>query len=192
MRRPIPGGYTKHTGGYIMGLIGRKIVADAGLDLDKLLAMLNKAYSDEWLAYYQYWVGAQVACGAAAPTLISELEEHANEELEHAKKLARRIIELGGTPVLSPEDWYKQSTCGYMAPNQPDAAVLLKQNVQGERCAIEVYNHLLNYIQGKDLLTAHILRQILEDEVEHEQDLEDLAKDFQIKLPTLACNCKKK
>lgn len=174
-----------------MGKIGRQIVSKAGLDVDELISLLNKAYSDEWLAYYQYWIGAQVATGIMASTLIPELEEHANEELEHAKKLAKRIIELGGTPVLSPEEWYQQSTCGYLTPKDGDASVLLKQNMQGERCAIEVYNRLLFLVKDKDLLTAHLIRQILEDEVEHEQDLENLAHDFQITLPLddKKCSC---
>lgn len=43
-----------------MGTKGKAIV---GTDVKKLLDMLNKAYADEWLAYYQYWVGSKVACG---------------------------------------------------------------------------------------------------------------------------------
>jgi len=177
-----------------MGMIGRKIVSKAGLNVDKLLELLNKAYSDEWLAYYQYWVGAQVASGVMATSLIPELEEHANEELDHAKKLAKRIIELGGTPVLSPEEWYQQSTCGFLTPKDADADILLKQNLQGERCAIGVYNKLLCLVKDKDLLTAHIIRQILQDEVEHEQELEDLARDFKVALPTCdnTCGCEQK
>ncbi len=173
-----------------MGMIGKEIVSKSGLDVTELLSMLNKAYSDEWLAYYQYWVGAQVAAGPLAPDLIPELEEHADEELKHAKKLAKRIIELGGTPVLSPEDWYKESTCGYLVPANPQAETLLKQNLQGERCAIEVYNKILFKVKDKDLLTAHLIRQILEDEVEHEQELEDLGHAFDIKLPGCRSSCK--
>ncbi len=30
---------------------------------DELLDILNVAFSEEWLAYYQYWIGAQVAKG---------------------------------------------------------------------------------------------------------------------------------
>lgn len=176
-----------------MGMTGRKIVEQAGLDVRELIHKLNQAFSDEWLAYYQYWAGAQVASGIMAPVLRPELEEHAAEELDHAKKLAKRIIELGGTPVISPEGWYQESTCGYLVPKDADAGVLLKQNLQGERCAIEVYNKLLKYVFNKDMITAHIIRQILQDEVEHEQELEDLGNDYQIVLPKLsACSCKKK
>ncbi|MCQ2409971.1 MAG: ferritin-like domain-containing protein [Elusimicrobiaceae bacterium] len=173
-------------------MTGRKIVAQAGLDVEEVIQLLNQAFSDEWLAYYQYWAGAQVASGLMAPSLRPELEEHANEELDHAKKLAKRIIELGGTPVLSPEEWYKQSTCGYLVPKNHDAANVLKQNLQGERCAIEVYNKLLKKVLNKDMITSHLIRQILQEEIEHEQELEDLGNDFQLVLPSMACGCKKK
>ena len=170
-----------------MGMKGREIVQRAGLDVQALVTALNKAYCDEWLAYYQYWVGAQVATGVLAPKLIEEMEEHAAEELNHAKKLSKRIIELGGTPVLSPQDWYKESTCGYLVPEDEDSKAILAQNLQGERCAIEVYNKLLEMVKDKDLLTAHVLRKILQDEVEHEQDLEDIGLDM--KYITADCGC---
>ena len=157
-----------------MGKKGIEIVKRSGLDVAALVKELNSAYCDEWLAYYQYWIGAKVAEGKLAHVLAAELAEHAGEELEHAEKLAKRIIELGGTPVISPELWLQESTCGFLAPKDPDAKVLLEQNIQGERCAIEVYHKLLEMVQGKDLITEHLVREILEDEVEHEQDLEDL------------------
>ena len=173
-----------------MGMKGREIVERAGVDVDGLIEMLNKAYSDEWLAYYQYWVGAKVVTGVAAPKLIAEMEEHATEELDHAEKLAKRIIELGGTPILSPAAWYKETTCGYLVPEKPESKFILAQNLQGERCAIEVYNKILDVVKGKDPITHHLLRKILEEEVEHEQDLEDIGLD--IKDLAATCSCQKK
>jgi bacterioferritin len=38
-----------------MGTKGKEIVK---LDAGNLINLLNKAFADEWLAYYQYWVGA--------------------------------------------------------------------------------------------------------------------------------------
>ncbi len=157
-----------------MGLKAKELVTRAGLDVDTLTAELNRAYCDEWLAYYQYWIGAKVAAGKMAHLIAGELAEHAGEELEHAEKLAKRIIQLGGTPAISPDLWLKESTWEYLAPTNPDAVTLLKQNIQGERCAIEVYQKLLDMVKGKDLITEHLVREILEDELEHEQDLEDL------------------
>ncbi len=157
-----------------MGMKAQELVVRAGLDLNALLKELNSAYCDEWLAYYQYWIGAKVAEGKMANLIAGELQEHAGEELAHAEKLAQRIIELGGTPAISPDLWLKESVCGYLAPKDPNALTLLKQNIQGERCAIEVYHKLLAMVAGKDPITEHLVREILEDELEHEQDLEDL------------------
>ena len=81
-----------------MGQKGREIVK---MNVDELIGMLNKALSDEWLAYYQYWIGAKVVKGPMKDAVIAELTLHATEELSHAELIATRIIQLGGTPVLS-------------------------------------------------------------------------------------------
>ena len=159
-----------------MGVKARELVTRAGLDVDALIKELNSAYCDEWLAYYQYWIGAKIAEGKMFKIIAGELAEHAGEELEHAEKVSKRILELGGTPAISPDLWLKESTCGYLVPKNPQALVLLEQNIQGERCAIEVYQKLLEKVAGKDPVTEHLVREILEDELEHEQDLEDLQK----------------
>jgi len=161
-----------------MGTKGAQIVE---MDVKKLTEMLNKALADEWLAYYQYWVGALVARGPMRPTIQAELAEHANEELGHAKMLADRIIELGGTPVLDPKEFPKLSNCGYDAPKDGHVKKLLAQNIKGEQCAIQVYNELLKKVMiGRDPITFHLLRKIMQDEVKHEQDLQDLLEDIKL------------
>ena len=70
------------------------------IEVPKLLDQLNAALSEEWLAYYQYWVGSFVVEGAMRSDVQREFEEHALEEYNHAKMLADRIIQLEGVPVL--------------------------------------------------------------------------------------------
>ncbi|NLN59786.1 MAG: ferritin [Deltaproteobacteria bacterium] len=159
-----------------MGTKGRAIVE---LDVEQLLEMLNKAYADEWLAYYQYWVGARVACGRMRGIVAEELAEHAAEELEHAEMLAERILTLGGTPLLKPEELIKESNCGYAVPSDPNTIKLLQQNIEGEQCAIETYKKLLDFVKDKDPITYKLILDILEDEVEHEEDLEAILSDMQ-------------
>jgi len=159
-----------------MGTKGRAIV---GMDVGKLVELLNKAYADEWLAYYQYWVGAKVVAGPMKEALIAELTEHAADELRHADMLTARIIQLGGTPILKPEDWYTFTNCGYEPPEDPYVRPVLEQNIKGEQCAIDVYTKLLETTKDKDPVTYNIVLQILQDEVEHEEDLQSLLEDFQ-------------
>ena len=56
------------------------------LDVESLISQLNAALAEEWLAYYQYWVGALVVEGAMRADVQSEFEEHAEEERRHAQR----------------------------------------------------------------------------------------------------------
>jgi bacterioferritin len=150
------------------------------MDVDVLIEKLNKALADEWLAYYQYWIGAKVAVGPMRGAVTFELEEHATEELGHALLLVNRIIQLGGTPLLSPRDWFDVTSCGYETPEDPYVEVLLKQNIKGEQCAIGVYQELTKLTRDGDPVTYEIVLQILTDEITHEEDLQALAEDIKL------------
>ena len=162
-----------------MGKLGTEIVK---LDVKELLKKLNSALSDEWLAYYQYWVGAKVVKGPMKDAVIAELNLHATEELAHATLLATRIVQLGGTPVLSPEEWLKIAGCAYAAPTDPYVEKVLEQNINGERCAISAYNALLDFTKDKDPVTWNMVLGIMAQEVEHEEDLSSLAEDLELML----------
>jgi len=160
-----------------MGTKGREIV---GMDVEQLLKLLNQAYASEWLAYYQYWLGAKVIKGPMKDAIASELNLHATDELNHAVLVSNRIIQLGGTPVLSPQGWAAVSPCKYDAPADPYVAVLLDQNIAGEQCAIVLYKELMDVTKDKDMVTHNIALTILQQEVEHEEDLQSLREDLQL------------
>ena len=160
-----------------MGTLARTLV---GEDADKLIELLNKALADEWLAYYQYWTGAKVAAGPMRGAVTAELEEHATEELEHAVMLVDRILQLGGTPLLSPSDWFDMTNCGYETPDDPYVGVLLEQNIEGEQCAIRAYRELMDFTKDMDPVTYEMALQIMTDEIEHEEDLQALQEDMEL------------
>ncbi len=162
-----------------MGMKGRSIV---GLEVEKLLELLNKAFADEWLAHYQYWLGAKVVKGPTKEAVIAELVQHAADELRHADMVAMRILQLGGTPVTTPEGWYKWTNCGYDAPEDPFVQPILEQNLKGERCAITVYSALAEMTREKDPLTYNMVLSILQDEVNHEEELQNLMEDLEVVL----------
>jgi bacterioferritin len=134
------------------------------------------------LAVYQYWVGAKIVKGPMAEAVEAELLEHSEEEKEHADMLAERIITLGGTPLSDPKMWFEVTNCGYEQPTSAFVIDLLDQNIKGEQCAIEVYKGLLEFVVGKDPITMHLVREILEDEVDHEEDLQTLEENIQYLL----------
>ena len=162
-----------------MGTRGREIV---GMDVNQLLDLLNKAFCDEWFAYYQYWLGAKVVKGPMKDAVASELLIHATEELAHADLVANRIIQLGGKPIAEPKLWYQWSGCGYEAPNDEYVKVILEQNIKGERCAIGYYNELMKKTRDADMVTYNMVLTILQQEVEHEEDLQALLEDIELMM----------
>lgn len=149
-----------------------------GVELPKLLEELNKAYADEWLAYYQYWIGSILVKGPLRGLAASELTEHAGDELEHAHMLANRIIQLGGEPTKDPSVWTAVGTCGYNAPTDTAVEAIIKQAVDGEQCAIDHYNGLLEMTHHKDAVTYSLVVSILQDEIEHEEEFQSILDDL--------------
>ncbi|MDR1878482.1 MAG: ferritin [Bacteroidales bacterium] len=158
--------------------MGKEAVEIASVEVKQLLEMLNAALSEEWLAYYQYWIGARLMEGPMRSEIEPELLIHANEELAHAVLVVDRIIQLDGMPVVNPVDWTKFARCKYEAPTDPYVEVILEQNLRGERCAIKRYEEIANYTVGKDHATYQMAVAILEDELEHEHDIEDWIRDL--------------
>ncbi len=158
-----------------MGTKGREIV---GMDVEKVIGLLQRAFSDEWLAYYQYWIAARVVAGPMKEAVIAELLQHAADELRHADLVANRIIQLGGTPVTTPRKWFELANCAYEEPSDPFVRRILEQNIAGEQCAISVYHALLEEVGTRDPVTWNMAVGILQDEVEHEEDLQSLLEDL--------------
>lgn len=150
-----------------------------GIEAQAVIEILNKAYCDEWLAYYQYFIEAKVVKGLMKDAVLAELNLHAADELRHATMISGRIIQLGGTPILHPGEWLTHSNCGYDAPTNPDVRAILDQAVKGEQCAISTYSKMLDIVREKDVVTYDLVSQILADEVEHEEDLQSLFDDIE-------------
>jgi bacterioferritin len=159
------------------------------IDVPRLLENLNAALSEEWLAYYQYWIGSLVVEGAMRADLQREFEEHAMEEFEHAKMLDDRIIQLEGMPVLDPAQWVTLARCKYAVPMQSDVLSLLKQNITSERCAIIRYEEIATYCNNVDYTTCDIAKRIMAEEEEHEQDLQDLQRDVEWIVKEMSVKC---
>ena len=159
--------------------MGKKAVEISNLDVNEMIQILNEALAEEWLAYYQYWVGSRLMVGPMRKEVEPELLLHATQELGHAELVLNRIIQLGGTPLINPAQWIQFAKCDYEEPSDPYIEVVLEQNLRGERCAIQRYQSLAAFAEGKDYATYQMAITILNDELEHEHDIEDFLADIE-------------
>jgi len=156
-----------------MGKKAREIV---GLDLKDLINDLNKAYCDEWLAYYAWWYMARSVEGKGYEDMSEFLDKIAKDELEHATELAERIIELGGLPTNRITDLEKGANSPYpgVMKKLADYDTIIKIVTTAEAGAIEVYDKIAKKTFGKDHDTYQLAVHIMGEEIGHEEMFENL------------------
>ena len=159
--------------------MGKKGKAIVEVDVAKLIGLLQKAYADEWIAYYAYKWAADMAHGMGSPHVAELADKIADEEEEHADELAERILELGGALPYGIEKLYDLANCKTVKypKDMSNLKGILEGLVEAEGCAIDVYNEIVKFLgpcYDKDIKTFHLVEHILAEEVAHEEAFENL------------------
>lgn len=136
----------------------------------EVVELLNGALATELVCMLRYRRHHFTADGMAASRIAGELLVHANEELGHADRLARRIVQLGGEPDFSPDTLSQRSHADYNA--QPELRDMIRANLVAERVAIEGYTQMIRMIGDADPTTRRLLEDILATEQEHADELQ--------------------
>ena len=156
--------------------MGKKAREIAGVDLKEIIKDLDRAYCDEWLAYYAWWYMAQAVEGKGYEDMAEFLNKIAKDELEHAQELAERMIELGGLPTNNPTNLVKGANAPYpgVMKDLSDYDEIIKIVTEAEAGAIEVYDKIAKKTFGKDHDTYQLVTHILGEEITHEEMFENL------------------
>jgi len=136
-----------------------------------VIALLNGALATEWVCVLRYRRHHFTAKGLAALKVAQEFLVHANEELVHADRLARRIVQLGGQPDFSPSTLLGRSHAPY--DESLDLFAMIRCNLQAERVAIEAYGQMIDMVGTQDPTTRRLLEDILAQEQAHAEELSD-------------------
>jgi len=125
---------------------------------DKLKDLLNKAIARELQVSIQYmWQHIQVM-GVRAVSVQDKFKSTAITEMKHAEKIAERLWYLGGVPTTKPS----------VIDVGESLKDFLKLDTKAEVEAIEMYQEIIELAtKEKDITTAFMFKEILEDEEEH-------------------------
>lgn len=141
-------------------------------DRERIITLLNESLATELVCVLRYKRHYFMASGVKASVAAEEFLEHANQEAEHADKLAERIVQLGGEPDFNPDNLSKNSHAQYVAGKTLKEMVL--EDLVAERIAVDSYREIIQYIGDKDPTTRRIFEEILAQEEEHADDMSDL------------------
>ena len=148
------------------------ITESYGADKGAVIKLLNDALATEYVCVLRYMRHYHMASGMLADSVKAEFLEHAQQEQEHANKLAERIVQLGGEPDLNPDTLTRRSHAEYQEGK--DLRDMVKEDLIAERIAIDSYREMINYIGDRDTTTKRILESILAQEEEHADEFADL------------------
>ena len=156
----------------------------------KFCNLLLKAYSDEWLAVYQYSIEADFLnamnykgklSDKAYQQISKELMQHSIEEMNHSKLLVPEIIRLGGESVNHIDNLSKMANGKFIVPEYCHNTIL-NQAITSEEGAIKVYTSIQDFINDNPGVASFkfndTVKFILDQEHGHKNDLEKLLKEF--------------
>lgn len=141
----------------------------------EIVELLNGALATELVCALRYRRHHFTADGLAAPKIAEEFLAHANQELAHADRLARRIVQLGGKPDFAPDSLRARSHAAY--DESLDLKDMMRADLVAERVAIESYSQMIALMRTKDPATRRMLEDILSDEQEHAEELKSWLAD---------------
>ena len=157
-----------------MRSVGNSLIR--GIDVQEIIDVLDSFHAQSWVVVHFSLALKNRLEGQAAFLLSKELENKAQESTKHAKKLAERIAELGGTETGDPTEFVMLSPLKRfsMPSSSSDVKVILSYILEREQFIIRTYGEFLHRIRDKDDITYHVIREILEDEVRRESEIESI------------------
>jgi len=135
-----------------------------------LVKLLNDALATELVCVLRYKRHHFTAQGLTSPHIAEEFAVHAGEEMGHADRLARRIVQLGGEPDFSPETLLARSHAAY--DSSLELASMIRSNLVSERVAVESYTQMVHLVGDRDPTTRRLLEDILAEEQRHAEELQ--------------------
>jgi bacterioferritin len=148
------------------------VTKDYKLDREQTISILNEALATELVCVLRYKFHYFMATGIHSAGVAAEFLKHAQEEQQHADRIAKRIKQLGGKPEMNPAVIAKASHSEYQEGNS--LADMIREDLVAERIAIETYREIINYFGEQDPTSRLMMEEILTKEEEHADELADL------------------
>jgi bacterioferritin len=146
---------------------------------DRVIDLLQKAYSDEMETVMNYQTNSIVLDGVRAEEIKESLQQDIQEELTHSQQLGNRLKQLDARPPSSASFTARQDS---LQPPEDSTDVLsvIRGVLEAEEDAIDTYRSLIEAAEeAGDPVTEDLAVTLLADEEAHRTEFRGFEKEYQ-------------
>ena len=140
----------------------------AEIDKDKTVAVLNRLLESELAGVVRYTHYSFLVFGYGRIPIVSWLRAQADESLIHAQQVGEWITTLGAYPSLE--------IGPLLDSHQLDIGAMLRESLQTERAALDLYRELLAVVEGKSVAIEEFARQMINAEEMHAAEVDKMLR----------------
>ena len=140
------------------------------LDINKTCDILNSIMEYELSGVVRYTHSSMMVRGPHRLPIVQFLQAQANESLLHAQEAGELLTGLEGHPT--------QQIAPIEETHQHSVNDILQESLQHELHALELYNHLLETVDGKSIFLEEYARNKIGQEEQHSLELRKMLRDY--------------
>jgi len=140
------------------------------LDINKTCDILNSIMEYELSGVVRYTHSSMMVRGPHRLPIVQFLQAQANESLLHAQEAGELLTGLEGHPT--------QQIAPIEETHQHSVNDILQESLEHELHALELYNHLLETVDGKSIFLEEYARNKIGQEEQHSLELRKMLRDY--------------
>lgn len=143
-------------------------MAATTVNQEEVLKTLNKILESELAGVVRYMHYSLMIYGHGRIPIVSWLRGQANESMAHAQEAGELITHFGGHPSLG---------IGHLLESHKhDVSDILKESLEHEKEALNLYYDLLKLVEGKSILLEEYARKQIAAEEMHMGDVDKMIR----------------
>ena len=140
----------------------------AGLDKQQVIDVLNRILEQELAGVVRYTHYSFLVFGYSRIPIVAWLRQQADESLLHAQQAGEMITLLGEYPSLA--------IGPLLDTHQHDIAAVMRDSLETEGKALELYNELLQLVAGRSVMLEEYARQMIYAEELHAGEVDKMLR----------------
>jgi bacterioferritin len=139
-----------------------------GIDTAKVVKLLNRILEEELAGVVRYTHYSFMIFGYNRIPIVSWFRSEANTSLGHAHQAGEMLTHMGEHPSLA---------IGHLLEtHKHDISEILKESLEAERTALNLYKELLEDVQGRSIFLEEYARKLIYEEESHAGEVDKMLR----------------